>query len=154
MDANISAILYLVSGVFFIMALRGLSSPETSRQGNYFGIAGMIIAVVVTFLSIGNFSTSLIFVVIFLVIVWPLLWENTLTSFLSYFEILDRYFNSKVFFLGNFYRSDLLPYTYLPIWILISTPILHLLLFGFSFYFAALYSRFGTTAVKAGPRQC
>lgn len=79
----------------------------------------------------------LISFVIFLVIVWPLLWENTLTSFLSYFEILDRYFNSKVFFLGNFYRSDLLPYTYLPIWILISTPILHLSLFGFSFYFVA-----------------
>ena len=48
MDANISAILYLVSGVFFIMALRGLSSPETSRQGNYFGIVGMIIAIVTT----------------------------------------------------------------------------------------------------------
>ena len=51
MDANISAILYLVSGVFFIMALRGLSSPETSRQGNYFGIVGMTIAVVTTLLD-------------------------------------------------------------------------------------------------------
>jgi len=48
MDANISAILYLVSGVFFIMALRGLSSPETSRQGNYFGIVGMAIAIATT----------------------------------------------------------------------------------------------------------
>ena len=48
MDANISAILYLVSGVFFIMALRGLSSPETSRQGNYFGIVGMTMAIVTT----------------------------------------------------------------------------------------------------------
>ena len=45
-----------------------MSSPDTSRQGNYFGIAGMIIAIVVTFLSIGNFSTSLVFVIIFLVI--------------------------------------------------------------------------------------
>ena len=51
MDANISAILYLVSGVFFIMALRGLSSPETSRQGNYFGIVGMTIAVATTLLD-------------------------------------------------------------------------------------------------------
>ena len=48
MDASISAILYLVSGVFFIMALRGLSSPETSRQGNYFGIVGMTIAIATT----------------------------------------------------------------------------------------------------------
>ena len=51
MDANISAIFYLVSGVFFIMALRGLSSPETSRQGNYFGIVGMTIAVATTLLD-------------------------------------------------------------------------------------------------------
>jgi len=35
MSANLSAILYLVSGVLFILALRGLSSPETSRQGNF-----------------------------------------------------------------------------------------------------------------------
>ena len=66
--ANLSAIFYLVSGILFILALRGLSSPDTSRQGNYFGIAGMIIAIVVTFLSIGNFSTSLVYVIIFLII--------------------------------------------------------------------------------------
>ena len=65
-SANLAAIFYLVSGILFILALRGLSSPDTSRQGNYFGIAGMIIAIVVTFLSIGNFSTSLVYVVIFL----------------------------------------------------------------------------------------
>ena len=68
MSANLSATFYLISGILFILALRGLSSPETSRQGNYFGIVGMIIAIVVTFLSIGNFSTSLIFVIMFLVI--------------------------------------------------------------------------------------
>jgi len=67
-SANLSAIFYLVSGILFILALRGLSSPDTSRQGNYFGIAGMIIAIVVTFLSIGNFSTSLVYVLLFLVI--------------------------------------------------------------------------------------
>ena len=60
-SANLSAIFYLVSGVLFILALRGLSSPETSRQGNLFGILGMIIAVTVTFLSIGNFREWLYF---------------------------------------------------------------------------------------------
>ena len=50
-SANLAAIFYLVSGVLFILALRGLSSPETSRQGNLYGIIGMIIAVSVTFLS-------------------------------------------------------------------------------------------------------
>ena len=68
MSANLSAIFYLVSGVLFILALRGLSSPETSRQGNFFGILGMVIAITVTFLSVGSFSTGLIYVLIFLLI--------------------------------------------------------------------------------------
>jgi NAD(P) transhydrogenase subunit beta len=49
-SANLAAILYLVSGVFFILALRGLSSPESSRRGNAFGITGMAVAVVTTLL--------------------------------------------------------------------------------------------------------
>jgi len=68
LSANLSAIFYLISGVLFILALRGLSSPETSRQGNFFGILGMIIAITVTFLSIGNFSTGFVVVLIFLLI--------------------------------------------------------------------------------------
>ncbi len=50
MSANLAAVLYLVAGVFFILALRGLSSPDSSRRGNQFGIAGMTIAVVTTLL--------------------------------------------------------------------------------------------------------
>ena len=65
---NLSASFYLISGILFILALRGLSSPETSRQGNYFGIAGMIIAMIVTFLSVGNFGIGFIYVIIFLLI--------------------------------------------------------------------------------------
>ena len=51
MDANIVALLYLVAGVLFILALRGLSSPETSRRGNLFGMIGMAIAIVTTLAS-------------------------------------------------------------------------------------------------------
>ena len=65
---NLLALFYLISGVLFILALRGLSSPETSRQGNFFGILGMLIAVLVTFLSIGNFSSSFVYVIVFLLI--------------------------------------------------------------------------------------
>ena len=68
MSANLSAFFYLISGILFILALRGLSSPETSRQGNYFGIAGMLISVVVTFLSVGNFGPGFIYVIIFLIL--------------------------------------------------------------------------------------
>ena len=67
-SSNLSAIFYLISGILFILALRGLSSPDTSRQGNYFGILGMIIAITVTFLSVGNFSTTIIYVFLSLVI--------------------------------------------------------------------------------------
>ncbi|MDE3175819.1 MAG: NAD(P)(+) transhydrogenase (Re/Si-specific) subunit beta, partial [Pseudomonadota bacterium] len=48
MNANFAALLYLVAGVLFILALRGLSSPATSRQGNRFGIFGMGLAIVTT----------------------------------------------------------------------------------------------------------
>ena len=48
MNPNIAALLYLVSGVLFILALRGLSSPETSRAGNRNGMLGMVIAVLTT----------------------------------------------------------------------------------------------------------
>ncbi|MFN3228619.1 MAG: NAD(P)(+) transhydrogenase (Re/Si-specific) subunit beta, partial [Asticcacaulis sp.] len=52
MNADLAALAYLVSGVLFIMALRGLSSPETSRQGNLYGMIGMALAIVVTLLSL------------------------------------------------------------------------------------------------------
>ena len=48
MSANFAALLYLVAGVLFILALRGLSSPATSRQGNMFGMVGMAIAIATT----------------------------------------------------------------------------------------------------------
>ena len=48
MNASIAALAYLVSGVLFILSLRGLSSPETSRRGNTLGMTGMALAVAVT----------------------------------------------------------------------------------------------------------
>ena len=48
MSQNISNLLYLVAGVLFILALRGLSHPATSRQGNVFGMAGMALAILTT----------------------------------------------------------------------------------------------------------
>ena len=48
MNENFAALAYLVSGVLFILTLRGLSSPETSRRGNLLGMSGMALAVAVT----------------------------------------------------------------------------------------------------------
>ena len=50
-QVNVTAVAYLVSAVLFIMSLRGLSSPESSRQGNFFGMIGMIIAITATVLN-------------------------------------------------------------------------------------------------------
>jgi NAD(P) transhydrogenase subunit beta len=51
MSADLVGLLYLVAGVLFILALRGLSSPETSRRGNLFGMVGMAIAILTTLAS-------------------------------------------------------------------------------------------------------
>jgi NAD(P) transhydrogenase subunit beta len=53
MSANVVALLYLAAAVLFIMALRGLSSPETSRRGNLLGMVGMAIAIATTLAQIG-----------------------------------------------------------------------------------------------------
>tara|TARA_E500000075_G_C6989629_1_gene322132 strand:- start:1044 stop:2441 length:1398 start_codon:yes stop_codon:yes gene_type:complete len=56
-SANLISFLYLISGIFFILALRGLSNPESARRGNYFGIIGMIIASATTILITPPSST-------------------------------------------------------------------------------------------------
>jgi NAD(P) transhydrogenase subunit beta len=63
MSLNLAASLYLISGILFILALRRLSSPETSRRGNIFGILGMILAVTVTFFSVDILFNGFIFII-------------------------------------------------------------------------------------------
>ena len=60
MTQDLTALAYLVSAICFIMALRGLSSPETSRGGNRFGIAGMVIAIATTLAQPGVVSYPII----------------------------------------------------------------------------------------------
>ena len=62
MTPSLAAFLYLISGALFILALRGLSSPETSRQGNFFGVLGMVVAIIVTFLFVNILFSSLLFI--------------------------------------------------------------------------------------------
>src|SRR5262245_66622733 len=56
MHPNLVALLYLAAGVLFILALRGLSSPESSRRGNLFGMVGMTIAVLTTLAQLSDTS--------------------------------------------------------------------------------------------------
>ncbi|MBU6507012.1 MAG: NAD(P)(+) transhydrogenase (Re/Si-specific) subunit beta [Alphaproteobacteria bacterium] len=60
MTANLAALLYLLASICFIMALRGLSSPETARGGNMYGIVGMVIAIGTTLASPGVLSYGVI----------------------------------------------------------------------------------------------
>ena len=61
MSGDITGFAYLIAAVCFIMALRGLSSPETARRGNLIGIFGMIVAVATTLAAPGVLSFGLIF---------------------------------------------------------------------------------------------
>ena len=63
MTASFAALLYLVSGALFIMALRGLSSPATSRQGNTYGMIGMTLAILTT-LAVAAPTSAVVWLVI------------------------------------------------------------------------------------------
>jgi NAD(P) transhydrogenase subunit beta len=78
MSANLSAIFFLITGVLFILALRGLSSPETSRTGNLLGILGMVLAVVVSILSVNIIFSNLIYFIVALTI------GGTIGSFIAF----------------------------------------------------------------------
>jgi NAD(P) transhydrogenase subunit beta len=62
MSANLVALWYLAASVCFILALKGLSSPETARRGNAFGIAGMTIAVITTLAIVAKGRLDLILI--------------------------------------------------------------------------------------------
>ncbi|MDX1541285.1 MAG: NAD(P)(+) transhydrogenase (Re/Si-specific) subunit beta, partial [Geminicoccaceae bacterium] len=64
MGSNVVALGYLVAAVCFILALRGLSSPSTARQGNIIGIAGMAIAVFFTLFSLEHFTIGTFFMIL------------------------------------------------------------------------------------------
>ncbi|HHN73148.1 MAG TPA: NAD(P)(+) transhydrogenase (Re/Si-specific) subunit beta, partial [Thermopetrobacter sp.] len=66
MTQDLIILLYLVSGALFILALRGLSHPDTSRLGNYLGMGGMALAIVTTFFAMPTAPGGLTWVIILL----------------------------------------------------------------------------------------
>jgi NAD(P) transhydrogenase subunit beta len=67
MSANVTALAYLIASILFILALRGLSNPETARRGNQLGIAGMALAIFATLLHAGMAPSG--YTLIFLAII-------------------------------------------------------------------------------------
>ena len=119
MTSNLAASLYLISGVLFILALRGLSSPETSRQGNFFGILGMALAITVTLLSVDILFSGFIFIICALAIggfigaivayrismtAMPQLVAgfHSLVGLAAVLVALSAFYNPQVFGLGTF----------------------------------------------------
>jgi H+-translocating NAD(P) transhydrogenase subunit beta len=82
MSENLSALLYLVASVLFVLSLRGLSSPQTARQGNLFGIVGMAIAILTTLAGphVLSYSTILAGIVIGGAIGTVIAWRIQMTA--------------------------------------------------------------------------
>ena len=68
MSASLTSLAYLIAAVLFVLALRGLSSPVTARQGNLFGMIGMGIAVGATLLQRGMSGTGFLLIALAIVI--------------------------------------------------------------------------------------
>ncbi len=91
-----------------------------------------------------NFIIFLSFYFFFLLIHWPYLWTLSLSDWLNFFTPFFQAMNPTVYFDGQFYQSKFLPISYLPTWIILTTPIYILLFFIVGFYknFKRLLFRF------------
>ena len=89
-------------------------------------------------------SFFLFFFLFFLFIHWPYLWTLSINEFLNFFESFKVGSNPDVYFNGIFYNSKYLPTSYIPVWILISTPEIIILSFlvGFIFLIRRIFKRF------------
>ncbi len=91
-----------------------------------------------------NSSLLLIFFSLFLILLWPYLWSSPLNNFLYSFNIFSKYIiKIQMLFNGDYIYSNRLPMSYLPVWILITTPIITLILFmyGYVCFLKRLFSR-------------
>src|SRR5579872_2738349 len=68
MSPSLTSLAYLIAAVLFILALRGLSNPETSRQGNRMGMLGMAIAIIATLAHSGMFASGYLLILVAIVI--------------------------------------------------------------------------------------
>ncbi|MCX5822791.1 MAG: glycosyltransferase family 39 protein [Deltaproteobacteria bacterium] len=67
---------------------------------------------------------------IFMVLFWPYLWENPVRNFINAFGVMNRFpFTHNVLYLGTFIKSAAVPWHYIPVWILITTPIMYTFFF-------------------------
>lgn len=80
---------------------------------------------------IASFLTYTFLLIFFIVLFWPLLWKNPLYHFINAFELMSRFdcWGELVLYLGEYVKDTNLPWHYIPVWILISTPIFYTFVF-------------------------
>ena len=100
---NLVAVAYVISGIFFIIALRGLSSPESSRRGNIFGMLGMLIAVLATLFSVNFFTSNIqtVGLVLIAIVIGGLMEDREVTTqqgvpLLGSLPVLGNLFKNKI----------------------------------------------------------
>lgn len=119
------------------------SSLSTSARIIGFLVPISFISIILLYLINGNdlkknIKIFFIFVFIYLFALfahWPYLWSLSYYNFLNFFSPFFQAMNPIVFFNGEFYQSKYLPISYLPLWIILTTPVFILVLFINGFYF-------------------
>ena len=129
--ATTTRIIAIIIPLVFIV-LYFLSFLEVSKRKKIYKIKNILI-----------FTVSYL---LFLILFWPYLWDSPFYNFINYFKTLDASMlgEIKIYFNGEYYSNSSLPYYYIPLWIIISTPSLHLILIflGFSYKFKRFWIKF------------
>ena len=84
--------------------------------------------------KINNLFIYIFIYIFFLFLHWPYLWSDPINNFFSLINNLDTFGPRLIFFNNEFYNPELVPYYYLPLWIIISTPIVNIFLFLVGFF--------------------
>ena len=123
-SSRIIGILIPISFIFFIL-MKSLSENEIKKN----------IEILLAFIFL---------LILFLFLHWPYLWTLSLHNWLNFFDPFFQAMNPTVFFAGEFYQSKYLPFSYLPSWIFLTTPVFLIVLFIYGFFLGIrrLFNRF------------
>lgn len=134
----------------FLFALFSAISTSTRIMGIFFPISFFIVGIF-QYLNpnirkniLKDLGIYFFLFIICLFAHWPYLWTIEISQYLNFFQVFKVGSNPEVFFNGNFYNSEYLPFNYIPYWILISIPEIIILTFliGIIFYIRRLFKRF------------
>jgi hypothetical protein len=87
------------------------------------------------FKSLFPMLTYLAFFIIFVVLLWPYLWENPIRNLINAYSIMSKYpWSGKIVYMGKFIKATEIPWHYIPVWLLITTPVLYSVFFLAGFF--------------------